>query len=168
MFSFKAVFAIISFIVVCGLLQRGQDLHPGGKSRRYWSLFLYSKGNQMRVFHVKTSASASSFISVEVCTTNHQLAKPNGAWHFNVPLLKVLGLGRFPPSVYTGHQDQRCSNFAPFMLRATIMQIYHALSSMCASMFAASVRSRHACDLLPVAERPQPPGSCNILSIHKL
>lgn len=139
----------------------------GGKSRRYRNMFLCSKGKQMTTFHVKTTASASSFISVEICTTNYQLAKPKSTWHFNVLLLKVLGLGRFPPSVGTAYQGQRCPNSAPFMLRA-IVYICHALSMTCASMCAASVRSSHACDLLPVAERPQPPGSHNILSVYKL
>lgn len=131
------------------------------------NLFLYSKGNQMTMFHVKTTASASSFISVEICTTNYQLAKPQSTWHFNVLLIKVIGLGRFLPSVGTGYQGQRCPNSAPVILRA-IVYICHALRMMCASMCAASAISSHACDLLPVAERPQPPGSHNILSVYKL
>lgn len=111
----------------------------------------------MRMFLVKTT-SASSFIGVEVSTTNYQLAKLNSTWNFNVLLLKVLGLGRFPPSVGTEHQNQTCSYFALSMVKGAVMQIYHALSLMCAS---------HVCDLLPVAERPQPPDSHNILSVHK-
>lgn len=106
MFSPKTLFAVISFIADCGLLQRDQDLHPRWQGQKMLES-VSGKGNQMRMFHVKRTASVSSFISVEVSTTNYQLAKPNGTWPFNVLLLKVLSLGRFPPSVGTGHQDQR-------------------------------------------------------------
>lgn len=163
MFYLKAGFAIISFVVDCGLLQRGQNLHPRWQEQKTLeSVLLYSKRNQMRMFHVKSPASVSSFFSAEVCTTNYQLAKPHSTWHFNILLLKVLGLGR------VSSQCEHSSNFAPFKLRASIMQTNHALSLMCASMCAASVRSSHACDLLRVTERPQPPGCRNILRVHTL